>query len=250
MGGFGAGGGMQESSSASRPPPTTFLNPMGGVLANLFGIPTSIHEGGIMYGGGGFPFAPPTLGRDFGGSFGKNVADYFQMKNPFGDIAQLAGLDIGAGTESFIDTFYEDIMPGYTRLASTGDPVDVGALVQQTTRDVAEELSPRTGFYSSDLAAEALRQGSELQVGAEEAARGRQLTALALGPSVANIPSGVINEMLLLGENINLAATAPGRAVTALQLLAGLQPTGAISRGNISDAEGKGFDWNAEGAWL
>lgn len=243
-----ASGQASGSSSSSRPPPTTSLNPVSGVLANLFGIPTSIQEGGIMYGGRGasFPYASPVFGA---GSGFERVGDFMNLGSPFSQYLQTPeALDLIA---SGMGTYENAVLPAFQDLAATGSPVDVGPLVDQSIYEVAESLGPVTGLYSSDITNEALRQAAQLGVSAQEAAKQRQLAALLGAGEVLSGPASWGQNLLSLGEEMNLATTPSGRAVAMLQLLAGLQPTGAIPRGNISssssDTAGGGIFYKPSG---
>lgn len=225
-----------SSEGESRPPDTTFLNPVGGLLANLFGIPTSLSEGGIRYGGRGADFmfagADPSLMSGL-----SQVGDFLTMESPYSQ--WLTSPDALEDVASGLDLFGEAVVPSFEEMVTTGAPVDVEPLVRRGMTDVAESLSPLTGLYSSDLAGEALRTASELRVGAEEAAMGRRADALAMSPLVMGGGATVADQLLGLGEAMNLGTTGAGRAVAMLQLLAGLQPTGAVPRGNVSENSAK-----------
>lgn len=223
-----------SSEQSSKPPRTTFLNPAAGVLANLFGIPTQQYQGGLSYGGGQLPFAGSIFGQ--GAGF-ENIGDYLQTENPYA--AYFMTPEARAITGQGISDFGEYVLPSYQEMVTTGAPTNVEPLVQKAVSDVAETLGPSTGLYSSDLNKEALRQAAQLRVGAEESAAARRNDALAMSSLVLGGPASVAEQLLGLGEGINLTATEAGRAITLLQLMAGLQPTGAISRGNISSGSSK-----------
>ncbi len=121
--------------------------------------------------------------------------------------------------------------------------MDVDPLVDRAVSDVAERFSGVAGINSSDFLNEAARTSAELGVGAQEAARGRQLEAASLLPGItsarAGLPSAADADLLDFGESINLSTTDAGRQVAGLQLFSGLQPTGAVPRGNVSSGKSK-----------
>lgn len=236
------GGGYSESKS--KPPQTVYANPIAGVLANLFGIETSIDDGGITYGGGGKGAEPAQFAEQvFGpGSGFEEIGGFFDLLNPYGDITTNLGQQAAEGALDLTQVMSDVSTPALAAMTETGMPTDVDALVQQSMADVAEQYSGVSGVNSSDFTSAAMREAAQLRVGADEAAKGRQLSALGFTPSFASSFGNIMGtgaDLLALGEDINLSSTPTGRATALTQIFAGLQPTGAVSRGNVSKSEAK-----------
>ncbi|MCP4113840.1 MAG: hypothetical protein GY737_00265 [Desulfobacteraceae bacterium] len=232
-------GGSDGGSSESKPPDPSFLNPIGGVIGGLFGLKTKVKDGGLQFTGS----APNFASRQFGKESFADVDDFLRQLNQFAPEATAFGESVIGGLGETLSTFDNDVFPAL-QSALSGTPVDTSAAVSSAFTDVKEQLTPGTGLFSSDLAAAGQRQAAQLKIGAEEAARQRQLDAIPLaglvGQARTQLPIQAGQGLLGLGEDINLTGTAAGRQVAGLQLFAGLQPTGAIPRGNISEQEQPG----------
>lgn len=216
-GGGGSSSSDARSQSSTRPPVS--INPAQGVLANLFGVGTTINRGGIQLTGGAPNFANQVFGPESFSALGD-----FTTEGLLGDTGQEIinqsiepGLGlIGAG---------QDTLRG---LLETGLTVDVDPLVDQGIADVNERIAPLTGLFSTDIAREGARTSAQLRVGAEENARQRQLGAVPLTTSLAGAPTDFLSGLLGVSEQQLLQGTEAGRALTLLQSMAGVTPTSAI----------------------
>lgn len=249
---MGAGG-----SSESKPSDAIFLNPAGAVLQNLFGtgvvadpeggyrITSTPGSGKAGTGQSDIPVGEIPQGgyapRVFGPESFANVGEFIQTP-PFtaGAIPPLAQLAT-QGAALGLDTLNNFATPALRELLSTGSPVDVDPLVHQAVSDVAEQLAPITGLFSTDLANAATRTSAQLRVGAQEAARQRQVDVLPLSTLLAttqtNLPISAGLDLLGLGEQFTEYATPGGRQRQGLIDIAGIQPTSAVPRGNASSGK-------------
>jgi hypothetical protein len=249
-------GGGGTSEQKSQPPITQFLNPAGAVVAGLFDVPVAVGEGGFQLGETAYSRTPSgkfvqtpggiSLGDIVQGGFGPeafgNIPELLNLA-PFtaGAVPALGGLGIQSAIQG--SQTLQDLLGPTADLAATGAPVNVDALVQRAVSDVAEQFAPITGLFSTDLLNQATRTASELRVGAEEAAANRRLQAIPLASLLATtgseLPVGAALDLLGLGEAFTETATPAGRQATLLERLAGLQPTSAVPRGNVSAGESK-----------
>lgn len=248
MGSFGFGGQTSKSSSSSqsqsRTLPPVSINPAQGVLANLFGVGTDVRRGGIQLTGEAPNFANQVFGPESFGALGDFVGTDILGDQPeeilSGAVEPGLGL-IGAG---------QDTLRG---LLETGLPVDVDPLVDQGIADVNERIAPLTGLFSTDIAREGARTSAQLRVGAEEQARGRQLSALPLTGAFAQAPSDFVASLLGTENQNLLQGTEAGRSLSLLQALAGITPTSAIVGQRASgsgEAQSKMFGSNTSGGFL
>ena len=256
-------GGGGSSQSESQPPPVGFLNPFGGVLQNLFGVPTRVlpdrEGGGIGVGdpdgkGGFVNFAEQIFGpTDF-----SSIRDLLLPQN-LGTGGALQALSGQQQSVADIQDFLQGNVLGAAREGiDTGfrtdlDPIRRQAERQFSERDVPlikENFAAQTGSFSTDFL-NSITQGAAqletdlgaLQFQADEAAANRRTDLLPLAGTIAQgvgqIPLELGFQGLNLGEQVTLDTTPGGRALTLGQILAGLQPTSAIPRGNISSSSSK-----------
>jgi len=233
-----------SGSSTSQPEPSQTINPIAGVIANLFGINTYINQrGGIqMTSGEGFgsqQFANSAFGP---GSGFENLARLLtpEALNPFGsNILGMGDLaSSGAGDAlGFLNPTLEGLM-------NVGDPIDMKPIINQSLTDVAEQFGSLGAFNSSDFLDAATRTSAQLRVGEAQAARERELGAApligGLSQMLGNIPMQTGLDLMAMGEQYNLGTSTPwGQSSTLMQMMAGLQPTGAVPRGNVSSSRSK-----------
>ncbi len=253
-------GGGGSGSSESQPANASFLNPIGGVLSNLFGVGTKIGQfGGIeqtgpLGTGDGLGFANRAFGQ---GSF-ESIADLLRVDNAGIGTAQ-AALGQSDNLFSSIDSLIQgQFLPALGEGIDTGFRTDIDPIRQQAIRNftqttvpqIQEAFAQQTGSFSTDFlnsitggAADIETNLGAIQAQLDEAAAGRRTSILGQAPGLAeqagqvgfNIGGAALN----LGEQITLDGTPGGRALTLMQILAGLQPTSAIPRGNISDSSSK-----------
>ncbi len=195
-------GGGGSSKSESEPPPAGFLNPFGGVLANLFGVPTRFlndkEGGGIGVGTGQegpINFANQVFGPDDFGS----IRDLLQPQNLGTQGALQALFGNQASIANIQDFLQQDVLGAAREGVNTGFRTDVSPLIRQaerqfTQRDVPlikEQFAAQTGSFSTDFL-DSITQGSaqlETDIGAfqfqaDEAAAGRRADLLPLAGSI------------------------------------------------------------------
>jgi len=255
-----------SSQSASAPAQSSFLNPAGGVLANLFGIGTEIDKlGGITQTGklgeGGkdeLSFANQAFGP---GSF-ESIADLLNPNQNIGTGFAQQTLESNTASgglfENIDQLINNEFMPALQEGLNTGFRTDIDPIRQAEERRFQQESLPQlqeqfalqTGSFGSDFLNSAVQGRADihtelggLQSQLDEAAAGRraQLTGVApqLLQGAGQVGMNLAGSGLNLGEQLILDSTAGGRQATILQMLAGLQPTSAIPRGNISSSSSK-----------
>lgn len=260
-------GGGSEQESASTPPRTTFLNPAGAVVQNLFGVGVRPQSGGFTIaagpndrGSGLRSTAPgskadpsadelsttPEGGfatRGFGPESFSSVGDLAFQTNPAAGLGAAGLLGSAEGFLSGQDLLQSHTLPALRSFLDTGNPTDVDAIVQRSVADIAETLVPSVGLFSTDLADQATRTAAELRVGASEEAKRRQMEAIPLSSLIASastqLPTQFGGEALELGRGLIEEGTLGGVQASLLERFLGAQPTGAIPRGNVSDSTGK-----------
>jgi len=257
MGGGGGGGGGTHSESSSRPGDILFGSPVVAMLANMFGIPVGLDKaGGFQLKQGklsDWPTSSQYSEQIFGPGAGfENIANILDAPNIFGgDIQGLGNLSAQAAREATGDlgSMTDALMalPG-----QVGTPIDMSPIIRGASADLAEQFSASGGFGGSDFEAAALRTASELDVGEERDALGRMMEATLGGAPIvgglsqlmAGLGQQTASGLLGLGEQFNLSTATPqGRATTLLQILQGMTPTSAMSRGQETDQEM--WSWNA-----
>jgi hypothetical protein len=267
MFGIGVGvreGGLQYTGLAGGGGP--YWTPAGGV-------PISGGRGGIIpgvdTGGVGWGFLPgltdprPKVGWKQPLGAGQWTGDpaeqqYFSQRifgpESFADIADLADYrNLGAAGAQGVMGGWEDYLSGTVQPTlqeglGTGFRTDMDPIRAEAMRAYQEEVIPQlkqqfagqTGSFATDFLGATARAGStmETQLGAlqaqmDEAAANRRLAAM----SQAGLPAELASLGLGVGAEYELAATPGGQQATLLQMLAGLQPTAAIARGNLSRGE-------------
>jgi len=273
-------GSKSTSSSSSKPAGIEFLNPIGAVIANMFGMPVGLsqhggyrlgadkknmkrlYEGNQKYfgdfGADGYGEAGSGVDQGEGGYFSdqifgngsfESIKDILDVENIFG--GDVAGL--GEGSAALANNAMGGIEEMLDKLLGLGDRVgeaiDVQPIMDRVTAGLAEQYSSSGMFRSSDTEQSMLRAGGELQVGADTDAIGRYMQATlgaapligSLGAAGSEIGTRTASNLLDLGEQFNMStATKHGRTKTLLELLAGYMPTGAVPLGNYSKAKSKG----------
>ncbi len=253
------GGGSSESSSA--PAPASFLNPIGGVLNNLFGVGTSVDslggiglvQGGI--GAGSEQFANQAFGP---GSF-ESIANLLNPNQNMGRFNAFNALQGSGDLFGNIDQIISgQFLPSLAEGLETGFRTDIDPIRQQAERDfrrntvpaIQEQFAQQTGSFSTDFLSSVTGAAGDihtnlgaLQSQLDEAASGRRTGLLGQAPGLlqgaGQVGMNLAGSSLNLGEQLILDATPGGRALTLMQILAGVQPTSAIPRGNISSSSSK-----------
>ena len=255
------GGGGSSGSSSSGPAPASFLNPIGGVLANLFGINAGVDSlGGIglKQGGLGLDNTGQFASSAFGPGRFESIADLLRVDNAGLGTAQ-AALGQSGNLFSSIDNLIQgQFLPALGEGIETGLRTDIDPIRQQAIRNftqttvpqIQEAFAQQTGSFSTDFlnsitggAADIETNLGAIQAQLDEAAAGRRQGFVNAAPGLLGQAGttgfDIGGAALNLGEQITLDATPGGRALTLMQILAGLQPTSAIPRGNKGESESK-----------
>ena len=258
-----------SSQSASQPSDASFLNPAGGVLSNLFGVGTNISKfGGIgQFGPIGSEVPRKNQGSDpisfanqaFGpGSF-ESIADLLNPNQNLGAGNAFNALTNSGELFSQIDQLISgQFLPALSEGLETGFRTDIDPIREQAEREfrrstvpqIQEQFAAQTGSFATDFLGSVTGAAGDihtnlgaLQSQLDEAASGRRTALLGQGAGLAQqagqVGLNLAGSSLNLGEQLILDSTQGGRAATVLQMLAGLQPTSAIPRGNISTSASK-----------
>lgn len=175
--------------------------------------------------------------RIFGPDSFANVADLANYENLGAEGARgvMEGWDEYLGKVS--GTLEEGITTGFR---TDMDPITAEMqriYREETMPQIAQQYAGQTGSFSTDFLAANSRAGGAMgsQLGAlqaqmDEAASNRRASLLPM----AGMPAELASLGLNTGSQFELMATPGGQQATLLQMLAGLQPTAAIPRGNTS----------------
>lgn len=184
--------------------------------------------------------------------------NYFSKRifgpDSFADVADLANYEnLGAegargvmgGWDDYLSKVSGTLEEGLdTGFRTNMDPII--AEMQRIYRDetmpqIAQQYAGQTGSFSTDFLAANSRAGGAMgsQLGAlqaqmDEAASNRRASLLPM----AGMPAELASLGLQTGSQFELMGTPGGQQATLLQMLAGLQPTAAIPRGNTSRSQG------------
>ena len=252
--GLSGGGGPYWQSG---PYDGTAGNQPGGTLG-WFGRGAALqYGGGGDDSGGGSAFGAPTAGWDQPiGSGGWSNNDLYFSKRIFGpesfaniaDLLDYENLCAEGAREmmgGWADYLSGTVRPTLEEGLKTGFRTDMDPIITEAQRIYREETMPQiaqqyagqTGAFSSDFLAANTRAGGVMgsQLGAlqaqmDEAASNRRAGLLPM----AGLPAELADLGLGVGGLYELLATPGGQQATLLQMLAGMQPTAAIPRGNIS----------------
>lgn len=212
---MGIGGGSSQSQSES-----VARDPGGGVgagiLADLFGVGTTLKEGKFVLGG--------LEERDEEG----RPTGRFRRSASEGLAGDFRGIKTLFGQSASADQFNQarDVLGGFLQ---SGGIVDTSAALRSGLTDIREQFSGIGNLFSSDVQNEALRFAGELNVGAQEAAKQRQLEALTLQPQFA--------------QAFEAANTTGGRALSLFKSLFGGQSADLFSEGADSSEKSSSFDF-------
>lgn len=248
---------LSKTESSTSTPVAGSINPVSGLLANLFGVPTGVFEGGFsaMNPNAGpmtasraaGPFAEQAFGP---GSF-ESIANLLQPQNLGAQYIPGIIQGIGEGAAAGQDFWTNTLMPAATEGLETGFLSDdvASRAIRQAQGNLAHQYGQQMGGLSSDFLAQSGETEADIWAQLEMARAGNRADIL---PVAAMLPGAQTQQGyeagiagLNLGEQLILDATSGGRAMTLMQLLAGLQPTSAIPRGNIGGQSGWG--WAGQG---
>lgn len=152
------------------------------------------------------PFGPGTPGFDLVSNLFGGIKDESPFKQDFLNL-------ISQAISAQQDIFGKSATQLSQLIASGGNPTDVSALVNQGVEQLKEQFSTSgAGLFSSDVQSGALRLGSELNVGAQEAAQGRLLNALGIGQTFAQTGQTFASRLAGLEQQRIDQFTEPGRA--------------------------------------
>lgn len=188
------------------------------------------------------------------------LGDLLDIQNPGapGAAALLPALEGGAAAGLGL---LGDTASAYREGVGTGFRTDLSPIIAEETRRLYQDILPQIGQnfiamneagpFSTDLTGQVVGAGRDLasqlgalQFQADEAAAARRAGLLPLGTSIASgmneVPFRSAENLLSLGQQLILEGTPAGRAATALQLLSGQVPTGAVVRGNRGESKGGG----------
>ena len=165
------------------------------------------------------------------------IRDLLSQANPFEQNFQdLIGQAVGAQQDLFGRG--QEALGGL--ISGAGLPTDIGALARANFTDLKEQFSNLGGLFGSDLQAAQGRDVLELGVGAEEAARQRQLSALGLAQGFGQAGLDFSQNLLGAGQAFNQVGTAGGRALGLFQQLFTPQSTDPFTIGPRSQSTSTG----------
>lgn len=244
---------FSQSRSSTSTPVAGSISPMSAVLANLFGVPAGVWEGGFsaMSPNAG-PMAQsrqvgPMANQVFGPGNFESIADLLQPQNLGAQYVPGLIQGIGEGAQAGQDFWTNTLMPTAAEGLETGFLSDNVAdrIIRQAQGGVAHQFGQQMGGLSSDFLSQMGETDADIRAQLEAQAAGIRADLL---PAAAMLPgmqtqqgyeAGIAG--LNLGEQLILDATPGGRALSLMQILMGMQPTSAIPRGNIGSTSGGGM---------